>query len=55
MVELEEYINMMVNQGDTVVAGQQIATRNYSIDIKCKSDGNKISPMLIMEYFQHAN
>ena len=55
MVEFEEYINMMVNQGDTVVAGQQIATRNYSIDIKCKSDGNKISPMLIMEYFQHAN
>lgn len=54
MVEFEEYINMMVNQGDTVVAGQQIATRNYPICIQCKADGSYISPMLIMEYFQHA-
>lgn len=55
MVDFEDTINLMVRQGETVTAGQQIATRNYQIYIKCKSDGNEVSPMLLMEYFQHAN
>lgn len=54
MSDFEESINMQVNQGDTVTAGQQIATRDYRIYIKCKSNGAEISPMLLMEYFQHA-
>lgn len=55
MVEIGDTINIMVNQGDTVSAGQQIANRNYRIFIQCKSNGNTISPMLLMEYFEHSN
>lgn len=54
MADFAESINMLVGQGDTVTAGQHIATRNYQIYIKCKSNGAEISPMLLMEYFQHA-
>ncbi len=55
MADFDRYINLMINQGDNVAAGQQIATRAYRIYIKCKSGGDNISPMLIMEYFQHAD
>lgn len=54
MADFEENIDLMISQGDTVTAGQQIATRDYPIYIQCKADGAYISPMLIMEYFQHA-
>lgn len=43
-----------VSVGTTVSAGDLIANNRYSFKFSCLSYGNKINPMLIMEYYQHA-
>lgn len=53
LADFDHRINLLVGQGDTVTAGQQIATRDYKVYIQCKFAGDPINPMLLMEYYQH--
>ena len=58
MAEFQQHFHPQVNVGDNVVAGQLIAKNNYDVYIKCKAQADStlyVNPMLIMEYYQHAN
>ena len=48
-------LSPIVNVGDTVTAGQQIANNSYAFRMACLQYGSSFNPMLIMEYYQHAN
>ena len=41
--------------GSSLKSGDCIASRRYPIYISCKSNGKTINPMLLMEYYQHAD
>ena len=41
--------------GSSLKSGDCIASRHYPIYISCKSNGKTINPMLLMEYYQHAD
>ena len=41
--------------GSSIKSGDCIASRRYPIYITCKSNGKTINPMLLMEYYQHAD
>jgi cell wall-associated NlpC family hydrolase len=53
MADFAEHFTPRIRQGDTVTVGQLIATRDYYINIKCRANGADVSPMLLMEYYQH--
>ena len=55
MSDMNGKLTPTVSVGNTVNAGDLIANNSYGFKICCLSNGSKINPMLIMEYYQHAN
>lgn len=54
MSDVPSTLSPTVSEGETVTAGQLIANNSYRFRMSCLSNGSKINPMLIMEYYQHA-
>lgn len=52
-VSAEKALNCLVSKGQTVNAGDRIATFSYYIDISFKNNGEDINPLLLMEYYPH--
>jgi len=55
MSDMSSTLTPTVRVGTVVNAGDLIANNSYSFKFCCLSNGSKINPMLIMEYYQHAN